>query len=224
MKIREFPKEDLPRERLARLGANNLSNLELLSIIIGSGTKNKSVLEISSKLLSKYDLKKLSQSGLATLQKEEGIGEVNASKIIACMELGRRAGFPKNVQFKKISCAKDVADIFLPEMRLLEEENFRVVFLDSKNKISGSKTIFVGTLNESVIHPREIFKSAVLESSANIILIHNHPSGDTSPSKEDIRSTKDLVRSGEILGISVLDHIILGGNSFFSFLESGLLD
>ena len=224
MKLKEFPTEDLPREKLSKLGAKNLSNYELLAIILGSGNKKESVLEISSKLLLKYNLKKISTLTLATLQKENGIGKVNASKILASIELGKRASSAVSEKSKKISCAKEIAEIFIPEMSCLESENFKVVFLNSKNQIINSKTIFIGTLNESVVHPREIFKSAILENSASIILIHNHPSGDLNPSREDIRTTKELIGAGEILGIPVLDHIIIGNNSFFSFLEEGLFD
>ena len=224
MKLKEFPTEDLPREKLSKFGARNISNYELLAIVLGSGNKKESVLEITSKLLLKYNLKKIATLNLATLQKENGIGKVNASKILASIELGKRASNFVSEKSKKISCAKEIAEIFIPEMNFLESENFRVVFLDSKNQIIDSKIIFIGTLNESVVHPREIFKSAILENSANIILIHNHPSGDLTPSQEDLKTTKELVKAGEILGIKVLDHIILGNNSFFSFLEQGLFD
>ncbi len=224
MKLKEFPIEDLPREKLSKFGTKNLSNYELLAIILGSGNKKESVLEITSKLLLKYNLKKIATLNLATLQKESGIGKVNASKILASIELGKRASSFVSEKSKKISCAREIAEIFIPEMNFLESENFRVVFLDSKNQIIDSKIIFIGTLNESVVHPREIFKSAILENSANIILIHNHPSGDLNPSEEDIKTTKELVKAGEILGIKVLDHIIVGNNSFFSFLEEGLFE
>lgn len=224
MKLKEFPIEDLPREKLSKLGAKNLSNYELLAIVLGSGNKKESVLEITSKLLLKYNLKKMATLNLVTLQKENGIGKVNASKILASIELGKRASSFVLEKSKKISCAKEIAEIFIPEMNFLESENFRVVFLDSKNQIINSKIIFIGTLNESVVHPREIFKSAILENSANIILIHNHPSGDLNPSEEDIKTTKELVKAGELLGIKVLDHIIIGNNSFFSFLEENLFE
>lgn len=224
MKLNEFPREDLPREKLSKIGVKNLSDYELLAIVLGSGNKKESILEISSKLLLKYDLKKIAGLNLTTLQNESGIGKVNSSKVLASIELGKRANSPRLGSLKKISCAKEIADVFISEMDNLESENFRVVFLDSKNKIISSKIIFIGTLNESLVHPREIFKSAILENSANIILIHNHPSGDLTPSDEDIKTTKELIRAGDILGISVLDHLIIGNNSFFSFLEGGLFD
>lgn len=224
MKLKDFPTEDLPREKLLKFGSKNLSNSELLAIILGSGTKNENVLEVSSRILSKYNLRKLSQTTLANLQKEKGIGFVNASKILSCIELGKRANAFVLDKSSKISCARDIANIFIPEMGSLESEHFKVVFLDSKNRIICSKTIFIGTLNESVVHPREIFKNAILENSANIILIHNHPSGDLTPSKEDLKTTRELVKCGEILGINVLDHIVIAENSFLSFLEEDLLN
>lgn len=224
MKLKEFPIESLPREKLSKFGVKNLSDYELIAIILGSGNKKESVLEIASKLILKYDLKKISSLNLTTLQNENGIGKVNASKILASIELGKRANSQKIENSKKISCAKEIAEIFIPDMNFLESENFRVVFLDSKNKIINSRVIFIGTLNESVVHPREIFKSAILENSANIILIHNHPSGDLTPSEEDIKTTKELIKAGEIVGIKVLDHLIVGNNSFFSFFEEGLFD
>ena len=152
-----------------------------------------------------------------------GIGNVKACQITACFELGRRLASFKDNKKPQISNAKDVAKLFIPEMGTLEKEHFKGVYLDSKRRIIKQETIFIGSLNESVVHPREIFKIAIEESSAAIILLHNHPSGDPNPSSFDIKMTKELIKAGELLGIEILDHIIIGGEKYVSLRENGLI-
>ncbi len=223
MKIKDFPKDSLPREKLIHYGASNLSNCELLSIILSTGNKNENVLELSSKILSKYNLKKLSRINFNSLMKESGIGFAKSCKILSCFELGRRLSSFKEEAKVIIYSSEDVAKIFIPEMSFLEKEVFKAVFIDSKNQVLSSENIFVGTLNQSLVHPREIFKKALEENSAGVIFLHNHPSGDLTPSKEDITSTKELIKAGKILGIDVLDHLIVGGNNYLSMKDEKIL-
>lgn len=219
MNIKELRKEDRPRERLIRNGPEVLSNSELLAIILGTGSKKMDVLELSNKFFKKYNIKNLSRLKISILKKELGIGDAKACKIISCFELGRRLfSFSENKKIQ-IKNAKDIAEIFIPKMNHLEKEYFKGVYLDSRQKIIKEETIFVGSLNESVVHPREIFKIALEENAAAIIVLHNHPSGNSAPSKFDEEITKELIKAGEVLGIPILDHIIIGDKEYFSFRE-----
>jgi DNA repair protein RadC len=224
MNIKTLPADERPREKLISQGARNLTNSELLGIILNTGTKNQDVLELSNKFFKKYNLKSLSRLKITTLKKQLGIGDAKACQIIACFELGKRLSAFKEGKHPQIKNAKDIAKLFISEMNSLEKENFKGVYLDSRKRIIKQETIFIGSLNESVVHPREIFKIALDENAAAIILLHNHPSGDPNPSSFDIEITKELVKSGEFLGIQILDHIIIGGNKYFSMKEKGLLD
>jgi len=222
MKIKSLPLDDRPREKLIKHGAENLTNSELLAIILRVGNKKENVLDLSNKLFNKYNIRSLSRVEISKLKKEMGIGNVKACQIIACFELGRRlAAFKKEIPM--INEAKDIARIFMPEMSALKQEHFKGIYLNSRKRIIKEETIFVGSLNESVIHPREIFKIALDENAAALILLHNHPSGDPTPSEFDIEVTKELVKAGDILGIKVLDHVILGENKYLSFKEEGLI-
>ncbi|OGJ21291.1 hypothetical protein A3K73_05560 [Candidatus Pacearchaeota archaeon RBG_13_36_9] len=222
MKIKSLPLEDRPREKLIKQGAENLTNSELLAIILRVGNRGENVLDLSNKLFNKYDIRSLSRVEISKLRKEIGIGDAKACQIAACFELGRRlAAFKKDGHI--IRDTKDIAKIFLPEMGALKKEHFKGVYLNSRKRIIKEETIFIGSLNESVIHPREIFRIALDENAAALILLHNHPSGDPTPSEFDIKVTKELVKAGDILGIKVLDHIILGENKYLSFKEERLI-
>ncbi len=223
MRIKSLPLDDRPREKLTEKGPKALSDSELLAIILGTGSKKESVINISNKLFNKYNLKSLSRLGIGTLKKELGIGEAKACQIIACFELGRRLAKFKEDKKSAIKNAKDIAKIFIPEMGSLKKEYFKGIYLDSRKKVIKEETIFVGSLNESVIHPREIFEIALNENAAALILIHNHPSGNPKPSSQDIEITKELIKAGDILGIPVLDHIIIGNNKYVSLREKGLI-
>jgi len=223
MKIKSLPLGDRPREKLMENGPKSLSDSELLAIILRTGNKKESVVSMSNKLFNKYNVKSLSRLNVSTLRKGLGIGDTKACQIIACFELGRRLAKFKSDKNGSIKYAKDIAKIFIPEMSSLKKECFKGVFLDSKNRIINEETIFVGSLNESVIHPREIFQAALNENAASLVLVHNHPSGDSKPSNEDIEITKLLIKAGEILGIPVLDHIIIGDKKYFSLKEKGLI-
>ncbi|MEK6853452.1 MAG: DNA repair protein RadC [Nanoarchaeota archaeon] len=218
MKITDLAPENRPRERLQKDGASVLSPAELLAVVLKSGTKKENVLEISHRLLSTYGLQNLSRCSLQQLQQQYGIGTARASQIIALFELCRRIPLP--AETKKISCAKDVADHYLPKTRHLQKEKFMAIYLDTKNNILAEETISVGTLNSSLVHPREVFHGAIRHLANSVIVIHNHPSGDPAPSPEDLEITKILSKSGKMLGITLLDHIILGKESWWSWAES----
>ena len=223
MKIKSLPLDDRPREKLIKNKPKSLSDSELLAIILGTGNKKESVINVTSKLLGKYNIKSLSRTDIGTLKKELGIGDAKACQIVACFELGRRlARFKEDKKFL-IKSAKDIAKIFIPEMSSLKKEHFKGIYLNSRKKVIKEETIFIGSLNESVIHPREIFRIALNENAAALILIHNHPSGDPKPSIRDIEITKELVKAGDIIGIPVMDHIIIGSNNYFSFREKDLI-
>ncbi len=223
MNIKTLPFDERPREKLIKQGVKTLTNSELLAIILRTGSKKESVLELSNKFFKEYNLKSLSRLKISTLKKQLGIGDVKACQIMACFELGKRLSAFKEDKQPQIRNAKDVAELFIPEMRALEKEHFKGIYLDSRKRIIKQENIFVGSLNESVVHPREIFKIALDENAAAIILLHNHPSGDPSPSSFDIEITKELIKAGELLGIQVLDHIIIGGRKYFSLKERGLI-
>ena len=210
-----------PRERLMKYGPRKLSNAELLAIVLRQGSKRENVLELAHKLLQKNNIKELSRTKAENLKKILGSGEANACQIMACFELGRRLASFKQEKKVRINSAKDVAKIFLPEMSTLQKELFKGVYIDARKNIIKEETIFVGSLNTSVIHPREIFQPAITYGAAAVILIHNHPSGDPNPSEEDVEITKQLIESGNILEIEVLDHIIIGDKKYFSLREKG---
>lgn len=219
MGIKDMQEQERPREKLIKHGPKTPTDSELLAIILSTGSKKENVLSLSRNLLKKYNLKSLSKHNITKLKKQLGIGDVKACQIVACFELGRRLSSFNELKKPQIISSKDVAKLFLPEMQILEQEHFKCIYLDTKQRIIKNQTIFIGSLNESVIHPREIFKIAIEESAAAIILLHNHPSGDPSPSSSDIKITKELIQAGDLLGIKVLDHIIIGGKKYISLRE-----
>jgi DNA repair protein RadC len=225
MKVKELPLDDRPREKLILRGVQNLSDAELIAILLRTGIKGKSVIQVSQELLQKYnDLNSLTSQTHDALKNFPGIGKDKAATLLAAFELCRRIDSNKRWRFdKKITSPKDVAEIFIPLLRDEVKEKFFVVCLSSANKIIKYEAISVGNLNSSVVHAREVFKVAIESNSANIILLHNHPSGNSEPSNEDICVTKKLVEAGKILEIIVFDHIIIAGNRFESLNEKKLL-
>lgn len=206
-------------------GPQNLTDAELLAILLRTGTKGKSVLSIAQEIINKeVNLTVLASKSLDSLTKIPGIGKDKAATLLAAFELSRRIqSQSKLFSNKKISSPKEIAEIFIPLLRDELKEKFIVVCLNSANRIIKQETISIGNLNSSVVHPREIFKVAIDSSAANIILIHNHPSGNPDPSNEDISITKKIAESGKILDIPVFDHIIIAGNTYTSFVEKRLL-
>jgi len=221
-KIKDLPKEERPRERLIKLGPENLSNGELLSIIIGTGSVKENVLNMANRLITKYDIKRLSQTTIAELKKINGIKDAKACQIVAAFELGKRLSIIKNLK-KQIVTPLDIVNLFMPRMRDLKKELLKGVYVDSKCKIIKHETISVGGLNTNIIHPREVFKTAILEDAAAVILVHNHPSGDPTPSSDDVELTRKLKEIGKLIGIELLDHIIIGNNKYVSFTEKGII-
>ena len=223
LKIKDFPLEERPRERLIKLGPKALSTAELLAILLRTGNKKENVLELSKRLMNDYDLKTLSRIRINNLKRTFGVGEAKACQLIACFELGRRTSCLKNGRCKTVNSAKDIANVLIPELAELKKEHFIGLFLDSRKKLIKKETIFIGSLDSAIIHPREIFKIALAESAAAVILAHNHPSGDPNPSEEDIEITKQIMKAGDVLGITVLDHVIIGDNKYKSLNEGGFL-
>lgn len=219
MKITDYSPENRPRERLAKEGPHALSNAELLALILKSGTKKENIIELCNKLLAKYSLKQLSQCTLVELTHEHGIGLAKASQLLAVFELYQRIPSQQS-NSPIIRSAKDISTLFLPKLSSLNKEHFLVVYLDTKNRIIKEETISIGTLNSSLIHPREVFHGAIKHCANSIIVIHNHPSGDPTPSSEDLEVTTRLQQSAQILNIKFLDHIIIGKTTWWSWRES----
>lgn len=217
MKIKDLPEQNRPRERFLKHGSEALSDAELFAIILRTGNKQENVIDMSNRLIKEYGLNNLFDCSIKELQEIKGIGPAKAMQILAMAELGKRHSQVKN-PINKITCAKDVFNLFHKKLIAQKQENFIILMLNSKNHIIGEKLITKGILDASLIHPREIFKEAIRNSASKIILVHNHPSGDSKPSKEDIEVTKKIMDAGESIGINVLDHVIVGEN-YWSWRE-----
>lgn len=220
--IRDFPKNERPRERLIKEGPESLATQELIAIILRTGTKDESVLEISNQIIKQFDgLRMLMNASVEEITSIRGIGEAKAVQLLAAFELGKRIN---RLQFDdrfSIKSPDDCAKFMMDEMRFLQQEHFVCLYLNTKNQIIARETIFKGSLNASIVHPREVFKEAFRRSACSIICLHNHPSGDPTPSREDIEVTKRLVECGKIIGIELLDHIIIGEHKYISLKEKG---
>ena len=225
LKIKDIPQNERPKEKLLTWGADSLSNSELLAIILKTGTKGENVLQLSGRLLSELEgLDGVLSASFNDITSIKGIKDGKASQILALSELFRRFRTLKAMKKDvKINSPKDLADLLIGEMNDLTQEVLKVVLLSTKNIIIGTKDVFKGSLNTSIVHPREIFKQAIDKHSASIIICHNHPSGDPTPSKEDINITLRIKECGNILGIQLVDHIIIGNNKFVSLKERGLI-
>ncbi len=222
--LQTIPKEQMPRERMSLLGTESLSDTELIALLLNTGTKEKHVLELAGELLnSAGSLRNLRMLSLQEISALDGIGESKGARVLAALELGKRAALEDKRYMPKINSSKDVLDILADEMRSLEQETVRALLLNTKHMLVQSVVISVGGLNYSPIHPREVFKSALKFAAAGIILVHNHPSGDFSPSEQDIKLTKRLKEAGEILGIPLLDHIIIAEAGYYSFSEEQII-
>ncbi|OIJ10269.1 hypothetical protein BKP35_14320 [Anaerobacillus arseniciselenatis] len=220
--IRDFPHGERPRERLLKEGSKALSNQELIAILLGTGTKQESVLQLSQRILHHFNgLKFLKESTVEELKKIKGIGDTKAVQLLAAIELGSRVHKLQMEDRIIIRSPEDVSNYVMEDMRFLTQEHFVSLYLNTKNHVIHKKTIFIGSLNASIVHPREVFKEAFRYSAASIICLHNHPSGDPAPSREDIEVTKRLAESGKVVGIELLDHIIIGDQKFVSLKEKG---
>ncbi len=222
--IKDLPPEVRPRERLARDGERALSDAELLAIVLRTGSQGDTALELAQKLLLQFGgLQGLSQCALLELAKVKGVGTAKACQVKAALELGRRAFGGQRSEKITIRTPADAAQLVMSEMRYLDREHFQVILLNTRNMVIGIERVSVGTLNASLAHPRECFKEAIRQSAAAVIFVHNHPSGDPTPSPEDIALTRQLVEAGRLLGIEVLDHIIIGDGVFVSLKDRGLM-
>lgn len=222
--IREMPEEERPRERLAKYGAEVLSNAELLAIILRNGTRNDSALSLANKLLSSGSgIRYLYESSFEELKGIKGIGTAKASQIKASLELGKRLRSFRGGSNLYIKSPEDAVEIVMEDMRYLKKECLRVILLNVKNMVLSIKDVSIGSINTSIVHPREIFVEAIKCSSASIIMCHNHPSGDPTPSDEDINVTKRVFEAGKIIGIDLLDHIIIGDGRYISLKEKSII-
>ncbi len=202
-------------------GPGSLSNAELLSIILKSGSVAENAINLSQRVLSQFDLKQLSAIDMPQLMKIHGLKSAKAAQIVACFELARRLEMFEGSIKLKINAPEDVYRRLCPIMRESKKECFIELCLDTKNQVIRQDTISIGSLNANIVHPREVFRTALIQSAAHIIVAHNHPSGDPTPSREDIDITKKLVETGKIMGIDVLDHVIIGDGRHFSMKEAG---
>ena len=219
--IRDLPRIERPREKLLKYGAGRLSAIELLTILLGTGKKGESVLLVAKKLLKAIPFEKFPYLTTNEFRNISGIGPAKTCELLASIELGKRLFQNKKVAISQLLNPKDVFDN-LKDITQSKKEHFIVFFLDSRNQQIHREIISVGTINASLVHPREVFEPAVRHLSVQVILAHNHPSGDLEPSEEDLTVNKRLVEAGKLLGIEVLDHIIVTKDSFISFKEKGL--
>ena len=225
--IKELPEDEKKKEKMIKHGAGSLSNAELLAIIIRTGTRDATSVEVGRKIIEYLDndLSYFHQVDVLELKRNpnlSGVGIVKACQIKAAIELGCRIK-QKDLPERKITSPHDVVGLLMDEMQYLKQECFKIIMLDTKNKVIKVEEITRGTLNSSLVHPREVFVKAIKQHAAAIILAHNHPSGDTEPSAEDKSITRRLVEAGELIGISVLDHIIIGRGTYMSFKQEKLL-
>jgi DNA repair protein RadC len=222
--LRQLPHNQRPRERMIAYGVDALSHAELLAILIRTGTKNQTAVQLSTQLLQQCgSLRELVDMSVDELTSIKGIGQAKALQLLAGIELGKRVARSKLGDVVTVRSPYDAAMYMMEEMRYLKKEHFVCLFLNTKNHIIGKETLSMGTLNASLVHPREVFRAAIRSSSASIICMHNHPSGDPTPSKEDIQITQRLVEAGTLLGIEILDHLIIGDGNFVSLKEQGHL-
>lgn len=221
--IKDLPKDERPREKLIKAGPEAMSTSELLALIIRTGNKEDTAIELANKLLTHAGgLKFLRDLSLEELQEVRGIGVAKAAQISATVQLGRRirmANFESDKEV--ITSPRDVANLLLAKLSFLEREHFVIILLNTKNKVISIEKISIGSLNNSIVHPREVFKPAIRRNSAAVILAHNHPSGNPEPSSEDIEVTSRLQEAGELIGIDVLDHLIIGNKNYISLKEKG---
>ena len=223
-KLNDYPEQLRPRERMALWGAEKLTDVELLAILISTGNKETNVLELASNVLQAHKgITGLQNLTLSELTQEKGIGKAKATTILAAVELGKRVHNSTVAYRPIINDSTDAGVLLESRMRHLDREHFCVVLLSANNAVIGIETISIGTLTNTPVHPREVFKPAIRQSASAVVLAHNHPSGDCMPSEDDIYLTERLVEAGQIIGIHVIDHIIVGEDRYYSFSDNELL-
>ena len=224
LKISDLPEEERPREKLLKMGAQALTNSELLALILRTGNKNENIIHLCDRVLSEFQgLAGLINCTPQRLMRIGGIKEAKAAQLCALFEISKRAYVQKGTKINKISSPMEAANLVREDMKFLKQEVLKLIMLNTKNCVLFTKDIFMGGLNSSIVHPREIFSEALRFNSASIIVCHNHPSGDPSPSDEDINITLRLKECGKLMGIELIDHIIIGGNSYVSLKEKGII-
>ena len=223
--IKEIPLNDRPREKMASNGAAVLTDAELIAILLRTGTAEKSAIDIASEMTADGGLyKRLAGiTRLNELTNIKGLGQAKAATVLAALEIGRRIASAKPLEKIHLSCPQDVADFLMPRLRYAAKEQFVVILLNNKNKVIGTEVVSEGSLSSSIVHPREVYAPAILHHAAAIMVAHNHPSGDPKPSTEDTEVTRMLARSGKVLGIPMIDHVIIGDGNYYSFLENEAL-
>lgn len=222
--IRALPEDERPREKLIRLGPAALSPGELVAVVIRTGAQAESAVAVGERLLTHLGgLRGLNEATVEEMIQVRGMGMAKAAQMAAAMELGRRAAALGPSRRATLTSPQEVADLVMAEMRFLDREHFKAILLDTRMQLLHIRLISVGTLNASLVHPRELFREAIRRSAASMVLVHNHPSGDPSPSQEDIVLTHRLREVGRIVGIEVLDHIVIGDNRFVSLKEMGVI-
>lgn len=222
--LRDVPVQDRPRERMLRFGTSSLSDSELLAVLLRTGTINESAVTLAQRVLKEASgLRNIPDMSVAEMTRIKGIGETKALQIHAGIELGRRLSLSIKGETPVIRSPGDAATLLMEDLRYLQKEHFICLFLNTKNQVIAKETLSMGSLNASLVHPREVFRAAIKRGSASLICAHNHPSGDPEPSREDIALTNRLVEAGNIIGIEVLDHIIIGDGIFVSLKEQGVI-
>lgn len=221
--LKDYPESMRPREKMLKHGSESLSDQEILAVLLRTGTANLSALELAEELLCQNGFAGLIDASFEELSKVKGIGLAKASQIKGAVEMARRIAKHTTDMKAIIRCPEDIFRLLKDEMRFLDREYFRIVLLNTKNQVISIEDVSIGSLNSSIVHPREVFKLPIKRSAATIILVHNHPSGDPTPSREDVAITKRLIEGGKILGIDILDHIVIGNQRFVSIKEQGLI-
>jgi DNA repair protein RadC len=216
--------EDRPRERLRERGARALSLRELLAIVVGSGSSGRSAMDLADGIVASFgSTREIASASVERFASVSGVGMATACRLRAAVELGKRISRATRGEIKVIRSPEDAACLLMDEMKHLDREHFKVILLDSKNSVISIETVSIGTVNASIVHPREVLKPALMKSATSLILVHNHPTGQTSPSREDILLTRRFEKCGRILGIEIVDHIIIGDGSYESLKEGGYL-
>jgi DNA repair protein RadC len=224
MRIKEMLHEDRPRERLRQRGAQSLSLRELLAILVGSGGRGRSAMDLADEIIASFgSTREMASASAESFSSVSGVGPATASRLSAAVELGKRISRAVRGEVKVVRSPEDAACLLMDEMKHLDREHFKVILLDSKNSVISVETVSIGTVNASIVHPREVLKPALVKSATSLILVHNHPTGHTSPSREDILLTRRFEKCGRILGIEIVDHIIIGDGSYESLKEGGYL-